>query len=225
MALNEPKDKYLTQLAIQCMGETLMLNCLRALFRPQTGTLLISDIHLGKEEVFGRTGLALPAGVSETNLERLNQLIEIYSPRHIMILGDLMHSTPGEHDSWPGKLNNWLDQHPQIDVAAVLGNHDRAYQNLDSRIRWHKDTYLDPPFIYSHEPFSEASGYVISGHVHPTHVLATKLDKIRCPIFWFRKNYAVLPAFGSFTGGYNITPDVNDKIYLVGENEIIDLPT
>lgn len=206
------------------MGETLILNCLRAVFRPQTSTLLISDIHLGKEEVFSRTGLALPGGVSQTSLQRLNKLIELYYPKTILVLGDLMHGTPQQEDTWPRELNNWLDRHPHLNVIAVAGNHDRAYQRLDSRICWLEEVYCDPPFIYSHEPFAKAPGYVISGHLHPTYVLATKLDKIRCPVFWFRKNYAVLPAFGSFTGGHNIIPDETDRIYLVGENEIIDLP-
>lgn len=215
----------MTQLAINRKGEKLILDSLRAVFRPLTSTLLIADVHLGKEEVFSRTGVAMPDGVSKTSLLRLSKLIKIYSPSDIMIIGDLMHGAPRVNDRWPSLLKIWLDQHADVNVTVVLGNHDRAHKNLDMRIRWQKDTYLDPPFIYSHEPIVEDTGYVISGHLHPTSVISTKLDKLRCPVFWFRKNYAVLPAFGTFTGGLNITPGENDKIYLVGKNEIIEFPS
>jgi DNA ligase-associated metallophosphoesterase len=208
---------------IECLGETLILHCQRAMFRPSTKTLLMSDIHLGKEEVFNRAGMALPSGVSQRNLQRLDELIDRYMPIEIIVLGDLMHAAPTVNDFWPKHMSAWLDCHSKIKIRVVAGNHDRAIDHLDSRIEWTAKPLLAPPFIYSHEPVTSSSNYVISGHLHPTYVLATHIDRIRCPVFWFRESNAILPAFGSFTGGYNIKPNKNDHLYIAGEDEVVAL--
>lgn len=208
---------------IECLGETLILHCQRALFRPATKTLLMSDIHFGKEEVFNRAGMALPSGVSQQNLQRLDQLIDRYLPDEIIVLGDLIHAAPTANDMWLKEISNWLDRHSTIKVRVVVGNHDRAIDHLDLRIEWKKKSLLAPPFLYSHEPVTSPSNYVISGHLHPTYVLTTHTDRIRCPVFWFRESNAILPAFGAFTGGYNIKPNKNDNLYIAGEDEVIAL--
>lgn len=208
---------------INCLGETLILNVQRALFRPATKTLLISDIHLGKEEVFNRAGLPLPSGVSQQNLQRLDGLINLYSPTEIIVLGDLMHAAPTRQDIWPKEISDWLDSHSKITIRVVVGNHDRAIDRLDSRIEWTAKPLSAPPFIYTHEPVTSTSKYSISGHLHPTYVLATRTDRIRCPVFWFKKSNAILPAFGSFTGGYNIKPNKSDKVYMVNEDDVVEL--
>ncbi len=208
---------------IECLGEILFLHCQRAMFRPCTKTLLVSDIHLGKEEVFNRAGLALPNGVSHKNLQRLDGLIDYYRPTEIIVLGDLMHAAPISKDIWPKKLSDWLEKHSKIKIRVVVGNHDRAFDHLNSRIEWVTMPLSVPPFIYTHEPIKNTSTYVISGHLHPTYVLATHTDRIRCPVFWFTKSGAILPAFGSFTGGYNIKPSKNDSLYIVGDGDVVEL--
>lgn len=214
---------YKREHEIKCLGETLVLNGQRALFRPATKTLLISDIHLGKEEVFNRAGLPLPSGVSQRNLQRLDGLIKLYSPTEIIVLGDLMHAAPTGQDIWPKEISDWLDSHVKITVRVVIGNHDRAIDRLDSRIEWTAKPLSAPPFIYTHEPVTSTSQYIISGHLHPTYVLATHTDRIRCPVFWFKKSNAILPAFGSFTGGYNIKPNKDDKVYMVNDDDVVAL--
>lgn len=219
----KPNNFHAHEHRIACLDETLILHCQRALFRPATKTLLMSDIHLGKEEVFNRAGMALPSGVSQRNLQRLDQLIDRYMPNEIIVLGDLMHAAPTPNDMWLKEISNWLDRHSKIRIRVIVGNHDRAIDRLDSRIEWTDMPLLAPPFIYSHEPVTSHSNYVISGHLHPTYVLATHTDRIRCPVFWFRESNAILPAFGSFTGGYNIKPNKNDHLYIAGEDDVVAL--
>jgi metallophosphoesterase superfamily enzyme len=48
-------------------------------------------------------------------------------------------------------------------------------------------------------------------------------DRLTTPVFWFRQDYAVLPAFGSFTGGYRITPQRDDRVYAVVPEAVIEV--
>jgi hypothetical protein len=65
-------------------------------------------------------------------------------------------------------------------------------------------------------------GYTIAGHVH----LAVSLNGIgrrseRFAGFYFSADYAILPAFGSFTGHHLIRPSAADRVYIVAEGQIM----
>jgi len=225
--MNAKDTTYVTDLAVECQGEMLLLNSLGAVYRPHTRTVLIADLHLGKDAEFGRAGLPTPYGISVSNFQRLSILLETYEPDRLIVLGDFMHAIPKNEDTWPTELSQWLDRYPRVTVAVVGGNHDHVSGRgkIDLRVQWLSQPYLAPPFAYAHHPIAHESLFVLSGHIHPTFVLATRHDRIRTPVFWFRSHMAVLPAFGTFTGGYNITRDVGDRIFLIGPQDIIEIPS
>lgn len=41
------------------------------------------------------------------------------------------------------------------------------------------------------------------------------------PCFYFGTEYAIVPAFGSFTGSQVLTPKINDVIFVIAGNEVI----
>ena len=47
----------------------------------------------------------------------------------------------------------------------------------------------------------------------------------RCVIvcFYFKKNQAILPAFGSFTGFARIRPSKGEKVFVIAEGKILDV--
>ena len=64
----------------------------RTLFLPKTKELLICDIHLGKAEYFQQNGIPLTNNSDENNFARIKKIVKKYSPKKLIILGDLFHS-------------------------------------------------------------------------------------------------------------------------------------
>jgi len=60
----------------QCAGVSLWLHHERVVYWPERKTLLVADVHLGKEHVFSRTGSAIPTGPSEGDIARLSNLVQ-----------------------------------------------------------------------------------------------------------------------------------------------------
>ena len=58
-----------SSLCIELAGETVELHGGRALFWPRLQRLLISDLHLGKADVFRRAGIGLPRGGTTHDLQ------------------------------------------------------------------------------------------------------------------------------------------------------------
>lgn len=212
-------------LAIECAGETLLLHHERAVYWPRRRTLLVADVHLGKEWAFGRAGLAVPAGATDSDLARLDRLVRRFGAGELLVLGDFTHAPPGDEDRWLDRVGDWLDTLP-AEVSIVAGNHDRpaTRHRLDRRIRWHAECRVEPPFVLQHEPEPDPRGYGLGGHLHPAVRIRGAGDRLRLPVFLFREEHAVLPAFGSFTGGQNVRPARGDRLYAVTPDAVIAVP-
>lgn len=215
-------------LKIDCAGEALLLHPERAIYWPVQHTLFVADVHAGKEHSFGRHGIAIPDGISDETLNRLFKLCDDAQARHLTVLGDFMHTAPRVGEKWLTSLSLLLDKRPHLSMSIIAGNHDRVEgrSTLDSRIRWFDKVKLQPPFVLRHEPGDDSRGFVLCGHLHPTwRISHTRRTGLRAPVFWVRKNHAVLPAFGSFTGGVNIVPHPRqDKIFMTGSNCVVEVP-
>jgi len=194
---------------------------------------MVADVHVGKEHVFGRSGIAVPGGISEATLQKLFTLVDRSRVSTLMVLGDFMHAAPLPQESWLVELSQQLDQRPRLTVHIVAGNHDKVSGRslVDSRVVWHPDRLLKPPFVLQHEPANNATqldqGYVLAGHLHPAwRVGHSRKSAIRAPVFWCNEHTCVLPAFGEFTGGKLIHPrSARDRIYMVGEDCVVDVST
>ena len=67
--------------------------------------------------------------------------------------------------------------------------------------------------------------YALAGHVHPGVVLAGRGgDRLRLPCFHFGARVGVLPAFGTFTGMHPIKRDPGDRVFVVADNAVPELP-
>jgi metallophosphoesterase superfamily enzyme len=89
-------------------------------------------------------------------------------------------------------------------------------------IHWLDEGTRDEPFVFRHDAAGETEVYALTGHLHPVVCMYGRgRDRLTLPVFWFRQNYAVLPAFGSFTGGYRIYPYQDDRVYAVVPDAVI----
>lgn len=203
-------------------SERLLLHPFRALFWPRLRWLVVSDLHLGKAAHFRKAGSALPEGHDEATLERLDLLLQTFSPERLLILGDLFHSS--HNNSWD-LFESWAScQHTQLHL--VLGNHDiladRRYAEAGLQVC--HDTLEEGPFVFTHDPVERPGCYVIGGHIHPGVVLSGQgRQHLRLPCFAFGQNVGLLPAFGSNTGTFTIQPDATHRIYATTDRSVLDV--
>lgn len=194
---------------IELNDQSLELMPEGAVWWPDQETLLVADVHLGKDQVFRRHGMAVPASVLDGELERLDQLLAHRPARGLIVLGDLVHAPPEPGEDWPGVVERWRRQHDAIDIGVVLGNHDRALgrwleewgmNDLGER---HAIAGLD----LVHETDLQSPEPGLSGHLHPVARLRAGPDRVRLPVFARRHDHLILPAFGRFTGGFELGED------------------
>ena len=212
-------------ISLSCHGHTLELLPERAIFWRDQSTLIVSDIHLGKATHFRKAGIPVPFRSGYKDLVMLEALISKYSPNEILILGDLFHST---HNAEWDIFKQWREKFSSTDFRLIAGNHDiiaeRHYD--DAELIVHFDIYESGPFAFSHIPEVKMNTdkYLFSGHIHPGIRLFGKGGQAeKLPVFYFSKNFAVMPAFGNFTGLGIIKPGTGDKIYAITPTQVFPL--
>lgn len=183
-------------------GERMWLLADRALYWPRLRRLFLSDLHLGKGDVFRRAGIGLPSGGTAGDLERLSRAIDFTQASSVWILGDVVHGAVHE-SAWRATWARWRDEHPDVDVAALSGNHDRALAGAGLGVQLLGDTHDVGPFALRHEPVEVDGLHVLSGHLHPC-ISIRELGPRRFPVFWLQRRTTVLPAFSEFTGGCHV---------------------
>lgn len=202
----------------------------RALFWKTTQTVIVSDIHIGKAAHFRKNGVALPKSVNNDNLWRLANVLLDSGARRLLILGDLVHSS---HNLEWDEFVDFRANFPQLEVVLIRGNHDvlsiNHYKKAEISVL---NELYEGDFYFTHDPASDrrekvknqTAVYHLCGHIHPAIVLrGAAKQSLRLPCYWFGKNQAVLPAFGSFTGTHSIRPAKNDRVYAIGEQRVFSV--
>lgn len=211
---------------IDVRGERLTLLPDRSVLWRRTSTLFIADLHLGKDEVFRRRGVAVPSGVVATDLQRLTALIGEHNVQRLVLLGDFVHAAPHATSDFVEDFARWREEHRAMQMIVVAGNHDRrmAGHRLSMMVEWCEREWTEAPFVARHHPGESAAGYVLCGHIHPVVKMEFRRERLRLPAFWFTNTHAVLPSFGSFTGGANVSPGEGDQIFVAGEGIVRRIP-
>lgn len=208
----------------------------RAAFLPGSRTLLAADLHLGKAATFRHAGLPVPEGSAQADLDRLARILADTSAHRLVVLGDLLHAAVGCTPAVIGGFRALRDRFPAVAFVLVLGNHDGAARRhaialgIDACV-----TSLDePPFRLVHDPGGDggpAPAYVrlaIAGHIHPSATVAGPSGgRVRQRCFHLgrqaRRDTLVLPAFGSFTGGAAIDASPGDRVWMAGDDAVVDV--
>jgi DNA ligase-associated metallophosphoesterase len=213
-------------LTIDVNGHTLVLSADRAAFDPVAGSLFIADAHFGKDAVFRARGIPVPAGTTGESLARLDALVATHRPASIVFLGDLLHARESHSDETLDALAAWRAKHRALRLVLVEGNHDRHAGALPARfgVEVVKEPHGLGPWALCHHPQTVDGAYALAGHEHPVYRLATRVDRARLPCFRFGRRAGVLPAFGAFTGGFEVNDDVRgEAIYVVAGERVFPL--
>jgi uncharacterized protein len=206
-------------------GETLHLLPERAVYWPRAGTLIVADLHWGKEETFRASAIPIPLGPIQADLARLDTALRHTGAGRLLVLGDLWHARAGMAESLVDELRAWRAAHSTLGVELVRGNHDRGAGDPppDLRIICRDEPAAEAPFVFRHFPEPSPDGYVLAGHVHPAAVLRGEgRQRARLPCFWFGDAVGLLPAFGGFTGTADVRPSTADRVFVIADGEVIE---
>lgn len=212
-----------------CIGENrFVLSAGRTLFWENQKCLILSDMHLGKSGHFRKNGIGIPQHMAREDLFRLSEEIRFFNPEKLIVVGDMFHSTDNrEHDMF----EKYRKEHIPIEIHLVRGNHDilskEKYHSMG--IQLHPDKMNFGNIILSHDLPATGVGpydYYITGHAHPGISLKGRGGQsLKLPCFYFGESYAILPAYGRFTGTVGIEPTRLDEVFAIADRNIIRLST
>jgi len=174
----------------------------RAVYLSEPSTLVLADVHLGKDAV---SNVEMPLGEREDVTGRFAALAERFEPREVVVAGDLLHS----FSTLPRGVVETLEELRTIAreagarMVVTPGNHDTMLGEL-----WTGPTdpeYRAGDWLVTHgheEPETAADRYLV-GHDHP----AIEIEGQRRPCCLYGEgvyrgaDVLVLPAFTRLAAG------------------------
>jgi DNA ligase-associated metallophosphoesterase len=202
-------------------GEELHLLPERAVWWPRERALIIADPHFGKDATFRHAGIPVPVTTTLSDADRLCRLIDDLMPTRLIILGDLMHDRRSRTDETLAALCRFRGP-----VTLVRGNHDRHAGDppAESQFTCVDEPLVVEPFALRHHPDEKEERLQLAGHVHPKITIRDGAGPaIRAACFHFGPKIALLPAFGTFTGGHPVKPRRGDGVFMIGEGQVVKL--
>jgi DNA ligase-associated metallophosphoesterase len=186
---------------LELCGEALELDPAGLLHWPAQGLVAVADLHLEKGSAFARRGLMLPPYDTHATLLRLEAVLERLRPRTVVSLGDSFHDRRGAELLEPELARQVRRLTGSVEWMWVRGNHDpdppaglggRAVAELSVA-----------GLFFRHAPCGEAGE--VAGHLHPKARLVGTRLRLSRPCYVSDGLRLVLPAFGSYTGGLDVT--------------------
>ncbi len=183
-------------------GETLTARPSGALFWASAGTLIVSDLHLGKSERIARRGGALlpPYDTIET-LTRLSADIEATRPQTVICLGDSFDDLAAAESMAEDNLHTIARLQAGRRWVWIEGNHDPGPVDLGGE---HLAQLTDGALTFRHIAEAATAPGEISGHYHPK----ARVRHMSRPCFMRDAGRLILPAYGCYAGGLDWTTPV-----------------
>lgn len=201
------------------VAEDILLDGRLALYHQRQRWLAVADLHFGYEISQRAAGRLTPMWGMDSSEERLMDLISDYQPRHLVILGDLVHDRASVAEA-----QRLLERIAALTEPIVLaGNHDRhvagSIAMLDS---WESDGF----FLHHGHCVADAGDRIqIIGHHHPAGNISDGAGlRLKLPAFVQQGNCWIMPAFSPWAGGVVWPADEESRVWLCSPARILRLP-
>ncbi len=210
-----------------------------SLWLPKEKTLVISDIHLGYEEVLQQKGILVPKFQLKEVISCLDHILQKTRPETVVINGDLKHEFGKVlRQEWKEVLQ-FLDflQGKVKEIIIVRGNHDPVIAPIALRkgikvvAQYRSGNLL---LVHGDELVETDARRIIIGHEHPAFILrqGSKREKYKCFLKgkWKGKELIAMPSFNPLLEGTDIlkekllSPFLREikefKLFVVNEEEV-----
>ena len=175
-------------------AQTLHLLPERAGIWPRTPpTLVVADVHWGKDETFRAAGIPIPVGPVRADLACLDTALRRTGAERLLVLGDLWHARSRASPRITLRRAAGLARRPTRRWSSTgvssRWNHNRraGHPPPDLNIVCRDEPVVESPFMFRHVPGPSADGYVLAGHVHPAVILRGEgRQRARLPLLLVR---------------------------------------
>lgn len=188
-----------------------------ALYLREHKTIVISDLHIGKEEEMRSAGVMIPASQKQYYQKEIARLLQEHDVLRVVFNGDI------KHEFKRISAEEWNDvkslitslQEKGIVVEIILGNHDNMLVPILNklRIKGRKELLLGSVLIthgdlQQKELSLDKCSTIIIGHEHPSLLLAdgVRSESAKCYLVGeeYGKKMIVMPAFNPLSLGSNV---------------------
>jgi DNA ligase-associated metallophosphoesterase len=221
----------MTPLRVDIASQTIALFAQRAAFWHETSTLLVADIHLGRQQAWRAGGVPISDAAQiaslDEPLQRLAALLDVTGAKRLLVLGDLLHAPAGLTDTMILRVAAWRERHAHVRFEIIPGNHDRKLDRVAEvwKLMIREACVCEPPFEFVHDPADAANADHIacSGHVHPMVRLATARESVRVPAFLVMSRRMLLPAFCGLRSGLTFDPPPEASVFAIAGDRVVDV--
>lgn len=190
-------------------GARLLADMAGALYWPDQRTVVVSDLHFEKGSAFAARGVPLPPYDTAATLDKLKAVLARHRPERVICLGDSFHDQGAVERVSRDILDRVRALSDGHDWIWITGNHDPNPDPL-----WGGHALADlvlGPLVFRHEAAAAPTGGEISGHFHPKARVRLRGRSVSGQCFVTNGNRLVMPSFGAFTGGLDVTaPEISN---------------
>lgn len=201
------------------VAEDVLLDGRLALFHETQRWLAVADLHFGYELSQRAAGRLMPMWGMASIEERLFELLRHYQPRHLVILGDLVHDRAAAI-----VVRQLIERLGELTEPVLLvGNHDRQLDGVIAmQASWKTDGFY---FHHGHCEAESPEPIQIIGHHHPAGSITDGAGlRLKLPAFVQQGRCWILPAFSPWAGGIAWPADVESRIWLCSPTRILRTP-
>ena len=190
---------------VEIAGATLAPLPSGALYWGDRALLCVSDLHLGKSDrIARRTGTLVPPYETRDTLARLQADLDATRARTVICLGDSFDDRAAADSLTEDDLDAIRRLQAGRRWIWIEGNHDPGPLSLAGA---HLAEMTEGPLTFRHIARPGARGEV-SGHYHPKAEICVRGRRIARPCTLLDGSRAILPAYGTYTGGLSWTAPV-----------------
>lgn len=204
-----------TMATLEVRGQTLWLLPQRAVFLPESDTLIVADAEVG---------------ATEESLSVLSGLVRRLEATRIIFLGDFLRAARTD-PAVMAAVQRWRELHGSLELTlvrsrlAVRSRH--AVEVVEPPIALDIQSF-DEPLMHRgialcHRPRRMVGSFVLAGHMLPCVSIGRSRDGHRLPCYWFSPRMGVLPAFGTVTGMQAIRPAKGERIFASAADRVFEL--
>ena len=200
------------------VAEDVLLDGRLALFHQKQRWLAVADLHFGFELSQCAAGNLFPLWGMQTIEERLTELTRDFRPRHLILLGDIVHDRTAIRvcSTFLAKLQ------ANTEVVVIAGNHDRqVVKQLKAVPAWRSNGFH---FHHGHCEVERASEIQVMGHHHPARVMRDGAGlRLKLPAFVQLDRCWIMPAFSPWAAGTPWPICEEERVWLCSPSRVISL--
>jgi DNA ligase-associated metallophosphoesterase len=190
-------------LMLSLAGQRVQALMCGALWWDEPGVLVVSDLHFEKASSYAARGQMLPPYDTRETLAQVGRLMQVFSPRTVVSLGDSFHDRRARPRMAADDVASLRRMTGACDWLWIEGNHDpNPPEDLGGRAAVEATI---GPLTFRHIPSEGDAVGEVAGHLHPcARVVGRSGRSVRRRCFATDGARLVMPAYGALTGGLNV---------------------